>query len=47
VELGAGTGYWASFLAARGVDVVAYDKAAKRGEYVKMFFPVLQGDAGA
>lgn len=45
VELGAGTGYWASFLAARGVDVVAYDKAAKRGEYVKMFFPVLQGDA--
>ena len=27
VELGAGTGYWAYLLAARGVDIVAYDLA--------------------
>lgn len=27
VEIGAGTGYWASLLAARGVDIVAYDIA--------------------
>lgn len=27
VEVGAGTGYWAALLKARGVDVVAYDKA--------------------
>lgn len=26
VEMGAGTGYWASLLRARGVDVIAYDK---------------------
>ena len=27
VEIGAGTGYWAALLAARGVDIVAYDAA--------------------
>jgi hypothetical protein len=27
VEIGAGTGYWASLLAKQGVDIVAYDKA--------------------
>ena len=26
VEMGAGTGYWASLLAARGADVIAYDR---------------------
>lgn len=27
VEIGAGTGYWAALIAARGIDVVAYDAA--------------------
>lgn len=27
IEIGAGTGYWAKLLAARGVDIVAYDQA--------------------
>ena len=32
VELGAGTGYWASRLIAQGVDVVAFDQAPPDGE---------------
>ena len=32
VELGAGTGYWASRLIAQGVDVVAFDHAPPDGE---------------
>jgi len=32
VEVGAGTGYWASCLRARGVDVVAIDEAPPDGE---------------
>jgi hypothetical protein len=32
VELGAGTGYWASRLLANGVDVVAFDQAPPDGE---------------
>jgi hypothetical protein len=32
VELGAGTGYWAYRLRARGVDIVAYDQAPPDGE---------------
>src|ERR1700733_4191030 len=32
VEVGAGTGYWASRLRARGVDIVAIDEAPPDGE---------------
>jgi hypothetical protein len=32
VEMGAGTGYWAYRLLARGVDVIAYDQAPPDGE---------------
>jgi hypothetical protein len=32
VEIGAGTGYWASKLIAQGVDVVAFDQAPPDGE---------------
>jgi hypothetical protein len=32
VEIGAGTGYWAYRLRARGVDVIAYDQAPPDGE---------------
>lgn len=32
VEVGAGTGYWASRLIARGVDIVAFDHAPPDGE---------------
>jgi hypothetical protein len=50
VELGAGTGYWASLLAALGVDVVAYDRAPPGSPDNRWFhsstpwFPVAQGD---
>ena len=33
VEIGAGTGYWAALLAARGADVVAYDKRPGRNNW--------------
>jgi hypothetical protein len=32
VEMGAGTGYWASFLVAGGVDVIAFDQAPPDGD---------------
>lgn len=31
IELGAGTGYWAALLRARGVDILAYDRAPADG----------------
>jgi hypothetical protein len=42
VDFGAGNGYWASLLAARGVDVVAYDNWAD-GRPAKMFLDVQTG----
>lgn len=50
VEIGAGTGYWAALLRARGVDVLAYDLAPpgdpKNHWYAnaRPFAPVLHGD---
>jgi hypothetical protein len=50
VELGAGTGYWASLLAANDVDVVAYDRAPAQSADNKWFhssdewFPVQAAD---
>lgn len=32
VEMGAGVGYWAKLISAAGGDVIAYDKAPKRGD---------------
>lgn len=40
VEIGAGTGYWASVLEERGVQVAAYDIAPRARSYAK----VIQGD---
>lgn len=53
VEIGAGSGYWARLLAARGVDVVAYDlhpppsPENKNFGGVEPWHPVLQGDETA
>jgi hypothetical protein len=51
VEMGAGTGYWASKLKARGVDVVAFDQAPPDGDEVNRYHAptatwteVLRGD---
>ena len=48
VEMGAGTGYWASLLAKAGADVLAYDaiKASEKsgfGQVVGQYFPVGYG----
>lgn len=51
VELGAGTGWWASLLAQRGVDVVAYDPVPggiwrdERGGPKALWYDVQEGDA--
>jgi SAM-dependent methyltransferase len=48
VEVGAGTGYWAALLAARGADVVACDLRRPRGQYrqeVGAYHPVENLDA--
>src|SRR6202050_354528 len=37
VEIGAGTGYWASRLRARGVDVLAFDQAPPDGERLNRY----------
>ena len=42
VEMGAGTGYWASLLAERGVDIVCHDKFPPSGS--ARFFPVTPAD---
>jgi hypothetical protein len=52
VEIGAGLGYWASLLAARGADIIAYDKQppGKNDWFdaeAKPYFAVRQGDAAA
>lgn len=53
VELGAGNGYWAALLAAKGSDVVAYDIAPAPSPENQFFrgsepwFPVLSGDEDA
>lgn len=55
VDVGAGTGYWASLLAARGVDVVAYDneppgavtdgeKARWHGNQRRAHHPIVRAD---
>lgn len=45
VEIGAGTGYWASLLAARGADVVAYDEKPGFNDWCdhEPYFPVTVG----
>lgn len=48
VELGAGTGYWASLIAGEGGDITAYDKyppgrARNRYGFREAFFPVRRG----
>jgi hypothetical protein len=54
VEVGAGTGYWAYLLRARGADVVAYDQAPPGGERANRYHlelwpwtEVVEGDASA
>lgn len=52
VEIGAGTGYWASLLSQMGVDVLAYDKfpvdqGANTYHRSEAYHPVLQGDASS
>lgn len=49
VEIGAGTGYWASLLSALGADVVAYDRAPGNHpsgfkQEIARHFPVTQGE---
>ncbi len=49
IEIGAGTGYWAALLAAKGVDIVCYDKRPPGGSepntfrHVKTYHPVEEG----
>lgn len=47
VEMGAGTGYWASLLAAAGADIVAYDQRPGRNDYTdhEPYFQVSLGVA--
>lgn len=54
VEVGAGGGYWAAQLRARGVDIVAYDArpggpspTERNGRPIRMWTSVLAGDARA
>lgn len=50
VEIGAGTGYWASLLAQAGADVVAYDVAPGKNGYVDVkacYHEIRVGDAEA
>lgn len=46
VEIGAGTGYWASLLAVLGVPIVAFDEAPGRNQYCDHapYAPVYPGD---
>lgn len=43
VEIGAGSGYWASLLASRGIDVVAYDNRSTH-TFDASYFPVQFGE---
>lgn len=47
VEIGAGTGYWASLLSQAGADVVAYDPEPGHSKWcdAQLYFPVQVGDA--
>lgn len=48
IEIGAGTGYWASLLAAAGCDVIAFDEAPYENRWCEgRYFDVHQGGAEA
>lgn len=45
IEIGAGTGYWASLVDTMGGDIIATDDMSRADEYVNSFYDVKEADA--